>query len=121
MSVIGEKITDFTGTITSVTMQDGSTLVNFEEDTFGTVLGTAIFRPGAGDAAEAGPFTVRATLFMSDGGVQSVKGEGTWRKVGSQQWEEKAILVGDDHQRLYVVDVFDFGTHSTKGTVYALD
>ena len=43
------------------------------------------------------------------------------RKVGAQQWEEKAILVGNDGQRFYVVDVFDLATRTTKGTVYAMD
>jgi hypothetical protein len=121
MSAIGEKQGEFTGTITSVTITETDAVVTFEEDTLGLVLGTATFGRAIDPEGETGPFTVHAKVLLSEGGILSVRGTGAWRKTGPQQWEEKAILLGNGGERFFVVDEFDLAARTTKGVYYALD
>ena len=121
MSAIGDKQGEFTGTITSVTISETGTVVTFEEDTLGLVLGTATFGRAVDSGGETGPFSVLAQVLLAEGGTMSVRGTGAWRKTGPQQWEEKAILLGNDGQRFFVVDEFDLAKRTTRGTFYVLD
>jgi len=120
MSVIGEKLAEYTGKVTSSTMTDAGTAVNVEADAgeLGTILYTTRFEPAVDAAGETGPFTVRGQGFLPDG---TARGRGTWRTIGVHRWELKTINQAGDGQRFFVVEEADLATRSTKGTIYALD
>ena len=121
MSVTGEEQSEFMGTITSVTITETEAVVTFEEDTLGLVLGTATFGRAVDSEGATDPFTVEAQVLLAEGRGMSVRGMRAWRKAGPQQWEEKAILLGNEGQRFFVVDEFDLAARTTKGMYYVLN
>ena len=122
-SVIGEKITDYTGKVTTTTVAEAGVVPNVEADVgpFGTVHYTETFGPAGDAAGETGPVTLRGQCFLADGGTLPFTGAGTWRKSGHHQWRVKNINLAADGQRVFVVEEWDLATRSTQGTVYALD
>ena len=123
MRVIGEKIADYTGKVTTTTVTEAGVVPNVEADVgpFGTVLYTVTFGPAGDAAGETGPVTLRGHCFLADGGTLPFTGAGTWRKSGHHRWRVKTINLAADGQRVFVVEEWDLATRSTKGTVYALD
>ena len=103
MSVIGEKLGEISGKITSVTITEAGNAVNLEAEvgSVGTVLATLTFGP--------------------DGSSPSFTSGGTWRTSGHHKWEIKDISLDSEGQRMLVVDEFDLATRSHKGTIYSLD
>ena len=123
MSVIGEKVTDYAGKVTSTTITEAGAVVNVEAEVgpFGTVLYTATLGPAVDAAGEKGPFATRTQAFLPDGRTMSFSVAGTWRKSGHHKWELKGIGLAADGQRNFVVEELELATRSTKGTIYALD
>lgn len=123
MSVIGEKITDYTGKVTSVTMTAGGAVINAEAEVgpFGTALYTETVGPAVDAAGETGPFSTQTQAFLPDGSTMSFTVTGTWRKSGQHKWELKGIGLAADGQCSFVVEEHDLATRSTTGTIYALD
>ena len=123
MSAIGEKISDYTGKVTSVTLTEAGSIMNAEGEAgpFGTYLYTATFGPAGGPAGETGPLTGRVQDFRPDGSVVPQVVTGVWRKRGHRQWEVKAINMAADGKCLFFVEVWDLATRSISGTIYALD
>ena len=123
MSVVGDKQSDITGKITSITIRESGSQVNLEADvgSFGIVFGTVNFNPSVDANKETGTVVVRGQALRPDGTNASFRCAGTWRKSGRSRWEIKHISIDDEGQRMFVVDEFDLENRSTTGVVYALD
>ena len=123
MGAIGEKIADYTGQVTSVTLTETGTVLNAEGEAgpFGTYLYTATFGPAVDTAGETGSLTGRVQDFRPDGSVVPQVVTGVWRKRGHRQWEVKAINMAADGTCLFFVEAWDLATRSLSGTIYALD
>ena len=123
MSVIGKKLGEINGKITSVTITEAGNAVNLEAEvgSLGTVLGTVTFGPAVDAAGETGPITIHGQMLAPDGSSRSFTSGGTWRTSGHHKWEIKHIPLDSDGQRMFVVDEFDLATRTHKGTAYAMD
>ena len=123
MSVIGEKVADYTGKITSATITEAGTVINAEGDAgpFGTYMYTATFGLAMDTAGEMGPLTGRVQDFRPDGSVVPQVVTGVWRKSGHHQWEVKAINMAADGNCFFFVEAWDLATRSLTGTIYALN
>ena len=122
MSVIGEKVTEFSGKISTVTMTETETTVNAEVDAgpFGMVLYTVIFRQAADAAGKTGPQTIRGQAFLPDGSTLTFAGGGAWRNSGHCRELKHTTLISDG-QRSFAVENLDFTARTTAGTIYAMD
>ena len=122
MSVIGEKLTEFAGTMTSVAMTETETVVNNAVDAgpFGTVLYTLTFGERVDAAGETGPHTIRGQCFSPDGTTLTFVGGGTWRNRGNHR-ELKHVTVLSDGQRTFAVENLDFNAQTASGTIYGLE
>lgn len=122
MSVIGEKVTEFAGKITSVTMTETGAVVNAEVDAgpFGMVMYTVTFGQAVDAAGKTGPHTILGQGFPPDGSTLTFAGGGTWRNSGHHR-ELKHITLLSDGQRSFAVDNLDFAARTAAGTIYALD
>ena len=87
MNVLGEKLTDFAGKITSVTATEAGLVVNVEGETgsFGNVLYTVTLGPAVTPEQETGAHTIRGQAFSPDGGTLEFSGGGVWRSSGPNQ------------------------------------
>ena len=123
MYVLGEKLTDFAGKITSVTATEAGLVVNVENETgpFGNVLYTVTLGPAIVPEEETGAHTIRGQAFSPDGGTVEFSGGGVWRTSGPNQRILKHITQLANGKRLFVVDNFDLVKNTAFGTVYALD
>ena len=123
MYVLGEKLTDFAGKITSVTATEAGLVVNVENETgpFGNVLYTVTLGPAIVPEEETGAHTIRGQAFSPDGGTVEFSGGGVWRTSGPNQRILKHITQLANGKRLFVVDNFDLVLNTAFGTVYALD
>ena len=123
MGAIGEKLTDFAGTITSVTVTEVGVVVNAEVKAgpFGNVLYTVTLGPAVGPEGETGAHTICGQAFSPDGGTAKFNGGGVWRSSGPNQRILKHITLLADGQRTFAVDNFDFVEHTASGSVYALE
>ncbi len=123
MGVLGEKLTDFAGTITAVTVTEAGVMVNAEVEAgpFGNVLYTVTLGPAIDAEGETGAHTIRGQAFSPDGGTATFSGGGVWRSSGTNQRILKHITLLADGQRTFAVDNLDFVRHRASGTVYALD
>ena len=123
MSVIGEKLGEINGRITSVTITEVGNAVNVEAEvgSVGTVVATVTFGVPVDAAGETGPITIRGQIFAVDGSSRSFTSGGTWHTSGNHSWEIKHISLDSQGQRMFVVDEFDLATRTNKGTIYALD
>lgn len=123
MGLIGEKLWEYQGKMTSVTPGEAGKVVNTEGsvEQLGTVLVTETFALPVDAAGETGPATVHGQAFLANGETLSFTGAGTWRKSGVHQWEAKWIQQTTDGQRLFVVEEHDLASRSVSATVYALD
>ena len=97
MGAIGEKIADYTGQVTSVTLTETGTVLNAEGEAgpFGTYLYTATFGPAVDPAGETGSLTGRVQDFRPDG---SVVPQGRHRGV-AQERTGPVGSEGDQHGR----------------------
>ena len=129
MSVLGEKLGEISGRITSVTMTTAGMVVTEEAGAMKEFVGaqaTVTFGPAIDAAGETGPVTLRGVVFETAGESVPFTGSGVWRKVGPQQWVVRNInlyprpLAGGA-QRFFVEDEYDLATQTTKVTAYALD
>ena len=123
MYVLGEKLTDFAGKITSVTATEAGLVVNVENETgpFGNVLYTVTLGPAIVPEEETGAHTIRGQAFSPDGGTVEFSGGGVWRTSWPNQRILKHITQLANGQRTFVVDNFDLVKNTAFGTVYALD
>ena len=123
MNVLGEKLTDFAGKITSVTATEAGLVVNVENETgtFGNVLYTVTLGPAVIPEEETGAHTIRGQAFSPDGGTLEFSGGGVWRSSGPNQRILKHITQLANGQRTFAVDNFDLVKNTASGTVYALD
>ena len=123
MNVLGEKLTDFAGKITSVTATEAGLVVNVENETgpFGNVLYTVTLGPAIVSEEETGAHTIRGQAFSPDGATVEFSGGGVWRSSGPNQRILKHITQLADGQRTFAVDNFDLVKNTAFGTVYALD
>ena len=123
MNVLGEKLTDFAGKITSVTATAAGLVVNVENETgpFGNVLYTVTLEPAIVPEEETGAHTIRGQAFSPDGETVEFSGGGVWRSSGPNQRILKHITQLANGQRTFAVDNLDFVRHRASGTVYALD
>ncbi len=123
MNVLGEKLTDFAGKITSVTATEAGLVVNVENETgpFGNVLYTVTLGPAIVPGEETGAHTIRGQAFSPDGGTVEFSGGGVWRTSGLNQRILKHITQLANGQRTFAVDNFDLVKNTASGTVYALD
>ena len=123
MNVLGEKLTDFAGKITSVTATEAGLVVNVENETgsFGNVLYTVTLGPAVTPEEETGAHTIRGQAFSPDGGTLEFSGGGVWRSSGPNQRILKHITQLANGQRTFAVDNFDLVKNTASGTVYALD
>ena len=123
MSVLGEKLTDFAGKITSVTATEAGLVVNVENESgpFGNVLYTVTFGAAILPDEETGPHSIRGQAFSPDGGTVEFSGGGVWRSSGPNQRILKHITQLANGQRTFAVDNFDLVKNTASGTVYALD
>ncbi|MBT7908962.1 MAG: hypothetical protein HN607_00350 [Verrucomicrobia bacterium] len=123
MNVLGEKLTDFAGKITSVTATEVGLVVNVENETgpFGNVLYTVTLGPAIAPEEETGAHTIRGQAFSPDGGTVEFSGGGVWRTSGPNQRILKHITQLANGQRTFAVDNFDLVKNTAFGTVYALD
>lgn len=124
MSVIGEKLLDYTGTVTSNTVSAAGGEANVEvgeAGPYGTVVATVAFQPAVDSAGETGPFTGRVQDFRPDGSVVPQVLTGVWHRSGTHQWEVKGINLAADGERFFFVEQWDLATRSMKGTIYNLD
>lgn len=123
MSAIGQKVSDYTGKVTSAAVTETGAVINAEGDAgpFGTYLYTVTFGPAVDAAGETGPLTGRVRDFRPDGNVVPQVVTGVWRKSGHHQWEVKAINMATDGNRFFFVEVWDLATRSLAGTIYALE
>ena len=123
MNVLGEKLTDFAGKITSVTATEAGLVVNVENETgpFGNVLYTVTLGPAVIPEEETGAHTIRGQAFSPDGGTLEFSGGGVWRSSGPNQRILKHITQLANGQRTFAVDNFDLVKNTAYGTVYALD
>ncbi len=123
MNVLGEKLTDFAGKITSVTATEVGLVVNVENETgpFGNVLYTVTLGPAIAPEEETGAHTIRGQAFSPDGGTLEFSGGGVWRSSGPYQRILKHITQLANGQRTFAVDNFDLVKNTASGTVYALD
>jgi hypothetical protein len=78
MYVLGGKLTDFAGKITSVTATEAGLVVNVENETgpFGNVLYTVTLGPAIVPEEETGAHTIRGQAFSPDGGTVEFSGGG---------------------------------------------
>ena len=123
MNVLGEKLTDFAGKITSVTATEAGLVVNVENETgpFGNVLYTVTLGPAVIPEEETGAHTIRGQAFSPDGGTLEFSGSGVWRSSGPNQRILKHITQLANGQRTFAVDNFALVKNTAYGTVYALD
>ena len=123
MNVLGEKLTDFAGKITSVTATEAGLVVNVENEAgpFGNVLYTVTLGPAIVPEEETGAHTIRGQAFSPDGGTVEFSGGGVWRSSGPNQRILKHITQLANGQRTFAVDNFDLVKNTASGTVYALD
>ena len=123
MNVLGEKLTDFAGKITSVTATEAGLVVNVENETgpFGNVLYTVTLGPAIAPEEETGgTYDSRASI-LARGGTVEFSGGGVWRTSGPNQRILKHITQLANGQRTFAVDNFDLVKNTAFGTVYALD
>ena len=123
MNVLGEKLTDFAGKITSVTATEAGVVVNVENETgpFGNVLYTVTLGPAIAPEEETGgTYDSRASI-LARGGTVEFSGGGVWRTSGPNQRILKHITQLANGQRTFAVDNFDLVKNTAFGTVYALD
>lgn len=123
MSVIGEKVTETSGRITSVTMTEAGAVVNIDWDAgpLGTPVSTEMWGQAVDGAGKTGPVTAQGMMFGPDGSATPYTGSGTWHASGQHHWDVKWILLIRDGTRLFVDLEYDLATRSVKGTGYALD
>ena len=123
MSVIGEKISEIMGKVTSTTVTEAGNSVNLEIEAgpFGLVSCTTTFGAPLDVASETGPISERGCCFLADGSFLPYTGVGTWRTSGHHKWEVKLINLAADGQRVFAVYELELATRSIKGTIYALD
>ena len=123
MNILGNKLTDFAGTITSVTVTETGMVVNVQNETgpFGNVLYTVTLGPAIVPEEETGAHTIRGQAFSPEGETLKFSGRGVWRSSGSNHRILKHITLLEDGQRMLAVDNFDFTEQTASGSVYALD
>ena len=123
MSVIGEKLMDVSGRVTSITMTEAGTVVNIDWDAgpLGTPVSTETWGQAVDGAGETGPVTAQGMIFGSDGSSTPYMGSGVWYTSGQHHWDVKWILLTGDGTGLFVDLEYDLATRSVKGTGYALD
>ena len=122
-SVIGKKVVEGTGKVTSITVTEAGPMVNIDATMGerGTAIYTVTFGAPVGAARETGPYSVRGQVFYTDGKNATFTGAGTWRKSGQHQWESKAVVLLSNGERRFVVEAHDLASRSVKTTIYALD
>ena len=123
MSVIGEKLADFTAKMTSATISKTGNVLNMESDLgpFGTATYTTTFGAPIDSEGVTGQITEQGTIFGLDGGMQTFVSSGTWRKTGHHRWKVTLITLSADGQRTLSVEEYQLASRSSKGTVYQLD
>ncbi len=123
MNIIGEKVTDFAGKITSVTATEAGLVVNVENESgsFGNVLYTVTFGPSIVAEEETGAHTIRGVAFAPEGGTVEFSGAGVWYSSGPNKRVLKHITQLANGQRTFAVDNFDLVKNTAYGVVYSLD
>jgi hypothetical protein len=123
--VIGEKITDFSATITSITYLEDRNVLNIQSDgevgPYGTVGVTATFMHSVDAKRTTGAYSSRGISFRPDGTLVGITGQGAWRSLGKHRWEVKTIGISTEGKRSLAVGVVELATMSFKGSIYALD
>jgi len=123
--VVGEKISDFSASITSVTYEKHRTIVNLESDgpigEFGTVQATATLMHPTSANPPTGVYKLRGASFRADGSVVPFSGRGTWKSLGDLRWRLRSIGLAADGVLTLSVGVLELKSRSMKGAVYALD
>jgi hypothetical protein len=122
---IGEKISDFSASITSITYLEDRNVVNLQSDgdigKYGTVGATAEFMAPVDEKASTGRYSARGTSFRPDGKLVDFTSQGVWSSLGDHRWKVKTIGLSSDGERTLAVGVIELKTMSFKGSVYKLD
>lgn len=123
--IVGEKIADFSASITSVTYEKHRTIVNMESDgtigEFGTVQATATLMHPTSTNPPTGVYNLRGASFRADGSVVPFSGRGTWKSLGDLRWRLRSIGLAADGVQSMSVGILELKSRSMKGSVYALD
>lgn len=122
---LGEKISDFSASITSITYMEDRNVVNLQSDgdigKYGTVGATAEFMAPVDEKASTGQYNARGVSFRPDGELVEFTSQGVWNSLGGHRWQVKTIGLGSDGERTLTVGVVELKTMSFKGSVYKLD
>ena len=123
MSVIGEKLGEMSGRITTITVTEAGAAANCEWDSgeLGTILETATFCPSVDATGAPGTVSSRSQAVLPDGTTLTYASGGTWRSVGPQRWEVKLINLASTGDRVFTVETWHLKTHTTEAVLYALD